>query len=189
MNEARGPQIGLRYLGDDENVKRRLQATNGVQYFEPVDAREVLATPGGEYEPDENSRKMIGLLYDPRLQGLNIPQLQGADAELQTGLSHEKYGRSQVVKAIPEAMQPVVGGPQSTTGRSLDLEQVGQGGGAQAARMPMTGAEDERNASGAKPSEGLTRDEIVDALRAKNVAFKSDARKDDLADLLDSQPR
>ena len=187
MNEARGPQIGLRYTGSDENVKRRLEATNGIQYFEPVDAREILATPDSEYEPDDDSRKLIGLVYDPRLKGLNIPQLQGADAELQTGLSHEKYGRSQVVKAVPEALQPVAGGPQSTTGRPLSG--AVEGGGAMAARMPMTADQENEANNGSPLSEGMTRDEIKAELKRRNVAFDNDARKDELAELLDKQPR
>ena len=181
------PKIGLRYTGDDENVARRLRASDGVQYFEPVDAREVLATKDSPYEPDETSKKLIGLLYDPRLKGLNIPQLHGDDAELQTGLSHEKYGRSQVVKAVPEALSPTPGVAQSTTGRPLDRSQVGEGGGANAARVPSDG--DGGESQQGKPSDGLTLDEIKGELRKRNVQFDAHSRKDDLADLLDKQPR
>jgi hypothetical protein len=64
--------------------------------FEPVDAREVLRTPNTIYARPPEEEGKVGLP-----EGVNIPQLQGADAEMQVGLSIEKYGRSNVVKATP----------------------------------------------------------------------------------------
>lgn len=65
--------------------------------FEPVDAREVLRNPDTIYKrPPEEEGGKVGTPED-----VNIPQLQGADAEMQVGLSIEKYGRSNVVKATP----------------------------------------------------------------------------------------
>lgn len=177
-------KIALRYTGSDEAVKRRLEATDGVQYFEPVDAREILATPGNEYEPDEESRKLLGLRFDPRLKGLSVPQLQGADTELQTGLSHEKYARDQVVKSVPDAMQPTMMRPQTTTGRPLDLDAAREGAG-NGQGDPRFGQPD----GAVKLSEGLTKDEIKSELQSRGVEFDAKASKDELAELLDRQPR
>jgi hypothetical protein len=115
-------KIGLRYTGSDEREIARLKATDGVLYVEPVDAREILATPGNEYEPDKESAKLLGVYFEPRTQGLSVPQLQSGDEELQTGLSHEKYGRSQVVKAVPDGFAPTAMRPMTTTGRPLSLD-------------------------------------------------------------------
>jgi hypothetical protein len=182
------PKIALRYTGSDEALMKRLEATEGLQYFEPVDAREVLATPGCEYEVDDESRKLMGAQFQAgsRGDGLNVPQLQGDDQELQTGLSDLKYGRSQVVKAIPDAMMPTTGAAQSTIGRPLDLSQVGEGGGAQAARMTPSS---EGGDGGAPLSEGMTRQEIAAELTRRNVPHDGAARKDELAQLLDKQAR
>jgi len=209
-------KIALRYTGDDEAMQKRLEATNGVAYFEPVDAREILATPDNEYEVDEDSRKLIGMQFDPtgRMSSteqkepqknadgsevINIPQLNAADAELQTGLSAEKYGRSQVVKAVPEAAIPTSMMPMTTTGRPLDLEKArsGEGGGSgdpamgfQQAKQEPTERdkrqEQEKQQQNSGPaSEGMTSEEMKAALKAKNVQFPADAKKAELAELVD----
>jgi len=184
-------KIGLRYTGDDEALSKKLEATDGVQYFEPIDAREVLSTPGSDYEVDEESRKMIGMQFDPRLKGegddaVNIPQLQSEDAELQTGLSAEKYGRSQVVKAVPNAVSPTAMNPMTTSGRPLDLEQAqsGEVAGSGDPRMGYQQAKQEEQQK-SKASEGMTADEMRAALSAKNVQYPADAKKAELAELVD----
>jgi hypothetical protein len=69
--------------------------TGQLEEFEPVDAREILAQEGTVYSaPDAD--EPIG---DP--PDVDIPQHQGDDAEMQTGLSIDKYGRGNVVKATP----------------------------------------------------------------------------------------
>jgi hypothetical protein len=176
-------KIGLRYTGDDEALNKKLEATEGVQYFEPIDAREILSSPGQDYEIDEESRKLIGLQFDPRLKGegddaVNIPQLQGADAELQTGLSAEKYGRSQVVKAVPD-VAPTAMNPMTTSGRPLDIDEVGK----DAPSDPRAGYQQAKETS--RASEGMTTDEMRTALKEKNVQFPADAKKAELAELVD----
>jgi len=185
-------KIGLRYTGDDEALNKKLEATDGVQYFEPIDAREILSSPGQDYEIDEESRKLIGMQFDPRLgnkqsmrkagkegdeeEAINIPQLQGADAELQTGLSAEKYGRSQVVKAVPDAA-PTMMNPVTTSGRPLNIEEVGKDAPTDYQKAPQEG--------GTRASEGKTSDEMREALKAKGVQFPPDAKKAELAELVD----
>lgn len=71
--------------------------TGKLQDFEPVDAREVLRMEESIYEVPEDKEEEAG----GHPQDVNIPQLQGDDAELQVGLSIDKYGRSNVVKASP----------------------------------------------------------------------------------------
>jgi hypothetical protein len=188
------PKIALRYTGSDEAMQKRLEATDGIQLFEPVDAREVLATPDCEYEIDEESRKQFGMQYDPRLfsaggkQGdevakpedegkVNVPQLHGMDAELQTGLSAEKYGRSQVVKAVPDGSQATATMPMTTMGRSLVLEERRN----ESAASPQYQQSKEES----KASEGKTSDEMREALKAKGVQFPPDAKKAELAELVD----
>ena len=207
------PKIGLRYTGSDEREVQRLKVTKGVRYFEPVDAREVLATPGAEYEPDEESRAQIGRLYDPRFMpqqngkagkpldpndpaNIVIPQLHGDDAELQTGLSHNKYGRSQVVKAVVDPMMATTHGAQSTIGRPLDLSKVGEDGAVGGATVgvdgPYVAKQEGRgpDASGAHPSaDGMTKQEIQSELDKRGVQYEPSMRKDDLAALLESQGR
>jgi hypothetical protein len=74
--------------------------TGQLQDFEPVDAREVLANPDSIYSVPKETREEIGKA--PGLDSeLNVPQLQGSDVEMQVGLSIEKYGRGNVVKAQP----------------------------------------------------------------------------------------
>jgi hypothetical protein len=185
-------KIGLRYTGDDEAMQKKLEASDGVQYFEPIDAREILSSPGQDYEIDEESRKMIGMQFDPRLKGegsdaINIPQLQSEDAELQTGLSAEKYGRSQVVKAVPNAAQPTAMNPLTTSGRPLNIDEVGTQAAADA-RMGYQQAPEEGGGSqsgGAPASEGMTSEEMRTALKAKGVQFPADAKKAELAELVD----
>jgi hypothetical protein len=181
------PKIALRYTGDDKAVQARLEATNGLQYFEPVDAREVLATPGNEYDVDDETRKLLGVYFEPRMQGLSVPQLQGDDAELQTGISADKYARSQVVKAVPEAMQPTATRPMTTTGRSLNLDEAREGvnGGE---GDPRFSQQDGAGAGDNKPrSEGMTKSEMQTFLRERGVQFDSGANKDELAELVDKQ--
>lgn len=181
-------KIGLRYTGDDEALNKKLEATEGVQYFEPIDAREILSSPGQDYEIDEESRKMIGMQFDPRLKGegddaVNIPQLQSEDAELQTGLSAEKYGRSQVVKAVPNAAQPTAMNPLTTSGRPLNIEEVRSG--TADPRMGYQQAPETNTSDGKPASEGMTSDEMRAALKAKGVQFPADAKKAELAELVD----
>jgi len=187
-------KIGLRYTGDDEALNKKLEATDGVQYFEPIDAREILSTPGQDYEIDEESRKLVGQQFDPRYHGegedkINIPQLQSGDAELQTGLSAEKYGRSQVVQAVPDAVSPTAMRPMTTSGRPLNLEeaQSGEHAGSGDPRMGFQQAKvEESKQENDKPaSEGMTSDEMRAALKAKNVQFPADAKKAELAELVD----
>lgn len=188
------PKIALRYTGGDEAITKRLEASDGIQLVEPIDAREILATPDCEYEIDEESRKQFGMQYDPRLFGanakpgdeaakpedegkVNIPQLHGMDAELQTGLSAEKYGRSQVVKAVPDGSQPTATMPMSTMGRSLVMDER---------RDEAVAAKEYQKApEQGKSSEGMTADEMREALKAKNVQFPPDAKKAELAELVD----
>jgi hypothetical protein len=174
------PKIALRYTGSDEAMLKRLEATDGVHYAEPVDAKEILATPGNEFEPDEAGRKLIGVMFEPRMQGLSVPQLQGADAELQTGISHEKYGRSAVAKEIPNSIAPTMMQPMTTTGRPLDLEQArsGEGAGTQESGFQQSAA--------TPRSEGMTKEEMQTHLRERGVHFDSGAKKDDLAKLVDA---
>lgn len=76
--------------------------TGKTEDFEPVDAREILADPDTIYKVPKKASETIGKQYDPgTTSGIKVPQLQGGDAELQTGLSIEKYGREAVVKAQP----------------------------------------------------------------------------------------
>ena len=178
-------KIGLRYTGDDEDLQKKLEASDGVQYFEPIDAREILSSPGQDYEIDDESRKLIGMQFDPRLHGegenaINIPQLQSEDAELQTGLSAEKYGRSQVVKAVPNASAPTAMMPMSTSGRPLNIDEVGKDAPADYQKAPET-----KPSGGAPASEGMTSDEMRTALKAKGVQFPADAKKAELAELVD----
>jgi len=187
-------KIGLRYTGDDEALSKRLEATDGVQYFEPIDAREILSTPDSDYEVDEESRKLIGQQFDPRYHGegedkINIPQLQSGDAELQTGLSAEKYGRSQVVQAVPDAVSPTAMRPMTTSGRPLNLEQA-QSGEVAGSGDPRVGfqqakVEPKQQENDKPASEGMTSEEMKAALRAKNVQFPADAKKAELAELVD----
>lgn len=178
------PKIALKYVGSDQKMKDRLEATKGVAYFEPIDAREILATPGQkDYEIDDESRQLIGLQYDPNLQGLNVPQLQGGDVELQTGHSHDKYKRDQVVQAVPGAMQPSAMPTGSPSGRPLNLEdaQAGKGVGDPALGMQVKKEEPPKAAS----EDYSNADEMKAALKARNIQFPSDAKKAELAELVD----
>lgn len=75
--------------------------TGNLEEFEPVDAREILSTEGTIYSVPDDSKDEVGLDIGPGGKDINVPQLQGADAEMNTGLSIEKYGRAAVVKAQP----------------------------------------------------------------------------------------
>src|SRR5688572_11991967 len=82
-------------------ITLRHTPTGKEQDFEPVDAREVLSMENSEYEPID---QQVGSLSEEQelLEGvINIPQHQGEDAEMDTGLSIEKYGRANLVKAYP----------------------------------------------------------------------------------------
>lgn len=127
--------------------------------FEPVDAREVLATPDTIYKvlPDANAK--VGLtLESSGTADINVPQLQGSDAELQTGASTQKYDRQAVVKAEP-------GDPDLNAGKADGND----------AKAPA-----------AKPSEGLTVTELKEALDKKGVAYPSHGAKAEYAELLDN---
>ncbi|MGM4891260.1 hypothetical protein [Tardiphaga sp. 839_C3_N1_4] len=75
--------------------------TGELESFEPVDAREILANPESIYSvPDDTVAGIGGPSVATELkEGASAPQLQGGDAEMQTGLSIDKYGREAVVKA------------------------------------------------------------------------------------------
>jgi len=77
--------------------------TGKLQDFEPVDAKEVLAQEGTIYTVPDQTREQVGMDVGATSgdNKINVPQLQGGDAEMQTGLSIEKYGRAAVVKAQP----------------------------------------------------------------------------------------
>lgn len=100
--------------------------TGKIQAFEPIDAKEVLAHEGSVYSVPDETREQIGIDVGPRSGDgkISIPQLQGGDAEMQTGLSIEKYSRAAVVKAQPGRV------PTDTQGRPLnatDEVTVGKG--------------------------------------------------------------
>lgn len=195
------PKIALRYVGNDEKMKARLEQTGGVSFHEPVDAQEILATPGQkDYEIVDEQRQFFGQQYDAERSGggqqkPSVPTLQGADNEMQTGLSQEVYRRDQVVKAVPDGNLPTAARPMTTTGRPLDLE-AAQSGQYAGSGDPRFGMQQERpdpedqpqgnSGSGGKPaSDGMTVDEMKDHLRKQNVAFPSDAKKAELAELVD----
>ncbi len=102
-----------------------------LQDFEPVDAREVLAGENTVYSVPSETRAEIdreGKEAVPQTTTIqtdegpvNIPQMQG-DPEMQTGLSVEKYGRADIVKA--QAGNVVVKPAVSTSGGSLEGEAV-----------------------------------------------------------------
>ncbi len=126
-----------------------------LEEFEPVDAREILATPDTIYAVPDATRHAIGQTLEPgQSADINIPQLQGQDAEMQTGLSVNKYGRSQVLKAEP-------GNPEF----------------APAPPAPAQGS--------AALSEGLKVDELRAELDKRGVAIPDGAKKADLQKLLD----
>jgi len=89
--------------------------------FEPIDAREILASPDSIYKVPKDAAETIGKQYDPgTTSGINVPQLQGGDAELQTGLSIEKYGREAVVKAQPGDPHSGSNAVLTTSGRLVE---------------------------------------------------------------------
>lgn len=126
--------------------------------FEPIDAREILSNPETIYSVPEETRAGIGKELSPH-GDINIPQLHGGDAEMQTGLSIEKYGRSQVVKALPgnPSLTPV-----STSGGSLE-------------------GSDPREST----SEGLTVAEIKAEMDKKGIEYPANAKKAEYQKLLD----
>jgi hypothetical protein len=93
--------------------------TGEIEQFEPVDAREILQMPHTVYSVPDQGNESMGERFDPTVinENLNVWQLNGDDAELQTGLSVDKYGRNQVVKAVPVNAELVAEGPQGYEGR------------------------------------------------------------------------
>lgn len=96
--------------------------TGKLEDFEPVDAREILRMEESIYEAPENKEEEAG----GHPQDVNIPQLQGDDAELQVGLSIDKYGRSNVVKASPgnPEFSPPPRQAMTTDGRVIQEKEV-----------------------------------------------------------------
>lgn len=92
--------------------------TGELESFEPIDAREILSNPDTIYSVPEETVAGIGgpTVATELKEGASVPQLQGGDAEMQVGLSIEKYGRAAVVKAE-------VGDPGQVT--SADGEHTG----------------------------------------------------------------
>lgn len=80
--------------------------TGSLEEFEPVDAREILAQTDTIYSVPSAAKDEIGLDIGPGGKDINVPQLQGADAEMATGLSIDKYGREAIVKAQPGSPRP-----------------------------------------------------------------------------------
>lgn len=103
----------------------KITLTNGEtgedEDFEPVDAREILSNPNTIYTAAKAAKDGIGMQADEKV---NIPQLQGADAEMQVGLSIEKYGRSDVVKAQPGNPQYKPLEPLTTQGKPLERDKT-----------------------------------------------------------------
>lgn len=161
--------------------------------FEPVDAREVLETPDTIYKVTDESRALMGAQLGAYVsQGINIPQLQGGDSEMQTGLSVDKYARQGVVKAQPGT--PNTGG---AGGLRNDGPTVAEfvAAGYLASSYPPEGFASRSSADeiaaavaagqGAKPSDGLTVPELEAALTAKEITIPAGAKKADLQKLLD----
>ncbi len=68
--------------------------------FEPVDAREALAGKDSIYAVPKESKDAVALkMAADGTADINVPQLQGADAELHQGNNEDKYARQNVVKA------------------------------------------------------------------------------------------
>lgn len=128
--------------------------------FEPVDAREILGAKDTIYKVPVDGADKVGMKLDPAGDAdINVPQLQGADSEMQTGSSIDKYDRQAVVKAE-------TGDPDLSAGKD-DAK-----------------AADGSNAA-AKPSEGLTVVELKAALDKKGIAYPATGYKAELAALLD----
>lgn len=128
--------------------------TGKTEEFEPIDAREILADPETIYKP-AGADGMT--LESAPMADINVPQLQGRDDELQTGLSIEKYGREAIINAEPSsAGKPVT----TTTGKTVE------------GTDPTAGAD------------GMTVPELKAALTAKGVEIPEGAKKADLQALL-----
>lgn len=112
------PKIALRYKGSDEAMLRKLKASDGVVHVESVDAREILAAEGTEYE-------YVGPVAAP------------ASAPKQV---------------------------MTTSGKPMPKE-------------PLP--------DGKRVSDGMTVDDMKDALKKAGVQFPSDAKKAELAELVD----
>lgn len=146
-------------------ITLRNKDSGKLEDFEPVDAREALAVENTIYEVPQGTSEQIGQRLDPNnLEGVQIAQLQGADAEMQTGLSIDKYQRQAVVKAQ-------VGDPATT-------------------REPMTttGVPIAAALSDAQTSD-MTVPQLRDELDRRGVAIPDGARKADLVALLQANAR
>lgn len=157
----------------------KIQLLNGdsgkLEDFEPVDAREILSDPDTVYSVPDGASEDMGKQLSGAPVGnpdnaVSIPQLQGGDEEMQTGLSIEKYGRAAVVKAMPgNVVVATALRPTSTSGRAL----------------PGANEDAASYALKSQRSDGMTVPELRAALEKKNVAYPTDAKKAELADLLD----
>lgn len=132
--------------------------------FEPIDAREILAVKDTIYKVPSDASEKVGLKLDATAGAdINVPQTQGADAEMQTGNPIDKYDRQAVVKAEP-------GDADLSTGKDEAKEADGS---------------DAATQDSVKPSEGLTVVELKAALDKKGVAYPATGHKSELAALLD----
>lgn len=135
--------------------------TGKTEEFEPVDAREILSAENSIYKADAKSAKLIGVPLDPaQATEINIPQMQGDDAEMQTGNSVDKYRRAAVVKASPGSA--TADRPMSTSGKPL----------AKSSEEP----ED-------FDPETATKAELAAELDKRGVEHRSGATKDELKEL------
>ena len=139
--------------------------------FEPVDAREVLSDPDSIYSVPGDATDQIGLqLSGSANADVNIPQMQGGDEEMQTGLSIEKYGRAAVVKAVagnPEYTGARAANPRDTLGRPIV----------------------DRDAKEVIATDNMKLMELREALTQKGVEIPANAKKADLQKLLDASNR
>ena len=145
--------------------------------FEPVDAREILDNPDSIYTVPDETREQIGMRMDPNPNPLgadgekySIPNLQGGDAEMQTGLSVDKYARNAVVKAQPgDPRRPVL-----TTQGEL--------------RTPADPtAKGRRAGSDPADSSTMTVAELKAALDKRGVEYAANAKKPELIELHDAE--
>ena len=150
--------------------------TGKLESFEPVDAREILADENTIYTVPQETTDAIGARMDLGKMAdgakVNVAQLQGDDAEMQTGLSIDKYGRGNVVQAMPG----VAGEEQR--------KQVLTTGGQYRSPTDPTAA----GRPGGTTSDNMTSAQLKSALDAKKIEYPADARKADLQKLFDAQP-
>ncbi len=159
--------------------------------FEPVDAREILESPDTIYEVTDAGRALMGAQLGAYANaGINIPQMQGSDAEMHSGLSIDKYARQAVVKAQPGT--PNAGGALRGDGPTV-ADYVAAG--FSASNYPPEGFASRSSADeiaaavaagqGPKPSDGLTVPELEAALTKKEISIPAGSKKGDLQKLLD----